>query len=192
MTKPLRFFAGAIVVGIVAGATAYGLYYYFGPSTAGAGAMVSGTPGTVAMADKVLPESLQFTDLNGHTHTLGQWRGKLLLINFWATWCVPCRKEIPFLEAAQKRYGPHGFQVIGPAVDDPKAVRRQLQALGITYPVMTGTPETMISLMTTLGNQPGALPYSVLVGPKGHVIKRQLGAFSLKQLDTLIEHHLPG
>ncbi|MDN5874634.1 MAG: TlpA family protein disulfide reductase [Sinobacteraceae bacterium] len=190
MAKLLRFFAGAVVLGVAAGGTAFGLYYYFGngsESSNNASAVAS-----TATADKQLSASMQFTDLEGHTHELKQWRGKLLLINFWATWCVPCRKEIPYLAKAQKRYGPHGFQVIGPAVDDPKAVRAQMQSLGIDYPVMTGTPEAMINRMDTLGNRLGALPFSVLVGPDGRVIDRHLGAFSSKELNLLIEHNLPG
>lgn len=180
MNSTLRFFSGVILAGVVAGATGYALYRYYGPSL-----------GQTIAADKPLPGDLQFTDLAGKVHKLKEWRGRLLLINFWATWCGPCRKEIPILVKAQERFGPHGFQIIGPAVDDPAAVRQEKDVLGIDYPIMTGTPETMISLMDTLGNGPGGLPFSVLVGADGRVIERHLGEFDANDLEKLIEQNLP-
>lgn len=180
MNTTIRFLVGAMVAGVIAGVTGFGLYYYLGPGA-----------GESDLASQQLPADMKFTDLAGKTHTLEEWRGRLLLINFWATWCGPCRKEIPDLVKAQKTYGSRGFQIIGPAVDDPTAVRQEKDLLGIDYPIMTGTPETMISLMGHLGNRPGGLPFSVLVGADGHVIERHLGAFDPKDLNTLIVENLP-
>lgn len=182
MNRIMRFVLGVVLGGVIAGVTGFGLYsYYYGNGS-----------GDNDIADQVLPANLELTDLNGHKHTLGEWRGHLLLINFWATWCGPCKKEIPLLAKAQKRYAAQGLQIIGPAVDDPTTVRQEASLLGIDYPVMVGTPEQMISLMSTLGNQPGGLPFSVLVSPDGRVIQRHLGEFGSKELNTLIEQNLPG
>ncbi|HEX7381236.1 MAG TPA: TlpA disulfide reductase family protein [Nevskiaceae bacterium] len=185
MARIVRLFSAAIVAGVVAGATGFALYRYVGPSSGSSSSAPAASATTVALAD------ITFTGLDGQTHRLADWHGKLLLVNFWATWCAPCRVEIPALVAAQKKYGARGFQVIGPAVDDPAAVRAQLGELGIDYPVMTGTPEEMIRTMGALGNDPGALPFSVLIGADGHIITNHLGAFSAAQLDTLIREHLP-
>jgi len=84
------------------------------------------------------------------------------------------------------------LQVIGPAVDDPDAVRSMLGPLGINYPVLTGTPDSMIDLMEKLGNGPGGLPFSVVVSPDGMLIDRHLGEFTTAELAKLVEKHLPG
>ena len=181
MNSTVRFTLGVLLGGVIAGATAFGLYSHF-----------YGKPFGDDIADQMLPANLSMTDLAGKKHEVSEWRGHLLLINFWATWCGPCKKEIPALVAAQKKYGSRGFQVIGPAVDDPDAVRQESQLLGIDYPVMVGTPESMIGLMNSLGNQPGGLPFSVLVSADGRIIQRHLGEFDAHDLNTLIEQNLPG
>jgi len=181
MKGGLRFVVGVVLVGVIAGATGFGLYWHY----MGGGRIDDD-------AHQSLPAGLAMTDLDGHVHKLSEWRGHLLLINFWATWCGPCKKEIPALVQAQKAYGARGFQVIGPAVDDPTAVRQEQALLGIDYPVMVGTPETMIGLMNTLGNQPGGLPFSVLVSPDGAILQRHLGEFDPKDLNALIQQYLPG
>jgi thiol-disulfide isomerase/thioredoxin len=143
-------------------------------------------------APKPLPPGLQFSGLDGKPHTLDEWHGKLLLVNFWATWCSPCLAEIPDLLKLEKQYGGRGFQIVGPAVDDPDQVRGMVAQLGIDYPVLVGSPDQLIGIMEKLGNAQGALPYSLLVGPDGLVVYRQLGAFSKGELAALIEGHLPG
>lgn len=182
MNQNLRFALAVVLVGIIAGATGFGLYSYYNGKTFGGN----------DVANQTLPAHIELTDLDGRKHKFSEWRGHLLLINFWATWCGPCRKEIPELAQAQTKYGSRGFQIIGPAVDDPTAVRQEVKALGINYPVMVGTPEEMISLMNTLGNQPAGLPFSVLVSADGHIIQRHLGEFDATELNTLIKQNLPG
>ena len=139
-----------------------------------------------------LPQGIRMNDLEGHAHTLDEWRGKLLLVNFWATWCGPCLHEIPELVKLQGQYAARGFQVVGPAVDDPDAVRGALAGLGIDYPVLITTePEDMLKVMDTLDNSIGGLPFSLLVAPDGRIVKRQLGEFSFAELAALIEANLP-
>jgi thiol-disulfide isomerase/thioredoxin len=142
-------------------------------------------------ADEPLPPGLQLSGLDGHSHGFEEWHGKLLLVNFWATWCTPCLHEIPELVKLQKQYAAQGLQIVGPAVDDPDSVRSMLGPLGINYPVLTGTPDAMIDLMEKLGNGPGGLPFSVLVSPEGRILDRQLGEFTPNQLSTLLQKHLP-
>jgi thiol-disulfide isomerase/thioredoxin len=143
-------------------------------------------------AGKPLPTGIQMSDLDGHPHTLDEYRGKLLLINFWATWCGPCLHEIPQLAKLQTEFGARGLQIIGPAVDDPDAVRGMLATLAINYPVLvTKAPEEMIKTMDQLGNSVGGLPFSVLVGADGKIIKRQIGEFSAAELKELVESQLP-
>jgi thiol-disulfide isomerase/thioredoxin len=168
-----------VVACVIAAAAGFGVYHY---TRGGAGAEAVNQP---------LPQGVELTDLDGHSHGFQDWHGKLLLVNFWATWCTPCLHEIPELVKLQTQYAAQGLQVIGPAVDDPDSVRSMLKPLGINYPVLTGTTDGMIDLMEKLGNGPGGLPFSVLVSPDGRIIERQLGEFTPAQLSELLGKHLP-
>lgn len=140
-----------------------------------------------------LPADITLRDLKGRPVSLSLWKSHLLLINFWAPWCLPCRKEIPTLIKAQKKYGRLGFRVVAVTVDDPSAARRGSRLLGITYPVLVSrSPTQIIKLMDALGNHNVAgIPFSILISPSGSIIKRYLGALTSTGLDKLIAKHLP-
>ncbi|WP_295688246.1 TlpA disulfide reductase family protein [uncultured Nevskia sp.] len=149
-------------------------------------------PGTTAAApSESLPAGIALSDLDGHKYSLDDYKGKLMIVNFWATWCAPCLNEIPILVKMQERYGAKGFQLIGPAVDDVEEARRAAPGLKFNYPVAVGTPEDMLELMSTLGNDQGGLPFSVVIAPDGRIIERQLGEYSEVELAGLIEKYLP-
>lgn len=140
--------------------------------------------------DGAMAPELEMATLDGNTLRLSDQRGKLVLINFWATWCPPCLKEIPLLVEAQARYGDRGLQILGPAMDDPEQVRAMLGRLNIQYPVLTG--EIAVSrAMDALGDTLGALPFSVLISPEGYVIQRKHGEYERAELIELVEAHLP-
>lgn len=133
--------------------------------------------------------SLQFTDLQGNPVTLAAWQDKLLLVNFWASWCAPCRKEIPMLTEVQQEYGPQGFQIVGPAMDEPDVAAQLAEVMKINYPVFAGSTE-IIQAMDALGDQIGALPFSVLIRPDGTVVMRHSGELQRDSLVALIETNL--
>jgi thiol-disulfide isomerase/thioredoxin len=174
----MRNFPLIVLACLAAAAAGYGVYRYGG----------FGQPDT----PQPLPPGLQFTGLDGKPRALDEWHGKLLLVNFWATWCSPCLAEIPDLVKLEKQYRGRGFQIVGPAVDDPDAVRSMIGQIGIDYPVLLGSPDELIGDMEKLGNKQGALPFSLLVNSQGLVVERQLGAFSKGELAALIEKNLPG
>ena len=130
-------------------------------------------------------------DLDGHSHRLSEFRGKLLLVNFWATWCGPCLKEMPLLVGAQNEYGKLGFQVIGPALDEVDAVRAMAKKIGINYPIMVGD-EDITDAMDALGDELGALPFSVLIARDGRILTRVTGGLTQEKLTKLISAELPG
>ncbi|HKY91744.1 MAG TPA: TlpA disulfide reductase family protein [Nevskiaceae bacterium] len=128
--------------------------------------------------------------LDGGAARLSDYRGKLVLINFWATWCAPCLKEIPLLVEMQGRYAARGLQILGPAMDDVEAVKIQAPRMGIRYPILVGQ-EQIPAIMEKLGDTLGALPFSVLISPDGYVVLRKHGEFSRDELTALLEKHLP-
>lgn len=134
--------------------------------------------------------SVSFITLEGQKVSLEDWKGKLLLVNFWATWCAPCRKEMPILIDAQKRYGARGLQIIGPALDEAEAVRGLATKLKINYPLMVDDGK-IESAMFLMGNSAGGLPFSVLIDPQGRIVRTVLGDMSAAELDRLINAHLP-
>jgi peroxiredoxin len=129
-------------------------------------------------------------DLAGKTHTLGEWRGKLVLLNFWATWCPPCRREIPLFMRFQDRYQRQGLQIVGIAVDNPEPVARYWQKMHLNYPILLADDRTF-DLMAAYGNTDGSLPYSILITSDGRIAKAKLGAFESKELEGLVEPLLP-
>ena len=118
-----------------------------------------------------------FEGPNGETVRLSDWRGKPLLVNFWATWCPPCVHELPLLNAFHDAQAPKGWQLVGLAVDQPSAVRNFLQKLPLRFPVgMAGLAGTELS--RSLGNATGGLPFTVVFGAEGSVIHRKIGQVS--------------
>ncbi|MFY7867822.1 TlpA family protein disulfide reductase [Roseateles sp.] len=130
----------------------------------------------------------RFDMLGGGELLASQFRGKPLLLNFWATWCPPCVKELPELGQFQREFQARGWQVLGLAVDSPSAVREFLKkipldiALGLAG--LTGT-----DLSRKLGNSQGGLPFSVAFGSSGEVVWRKLGATSLAELQQMAVKH---
>jgi thiol-disulfide isomerase/thioredoxin len=125
----------------------------------------------------------RFPDLSGQMRPLLEWRGRGLVCNFWATWCAPCREEIPLLNAAQAKYAANGLQVVGIAVDNAANVREFIKSTEIHYPVLLAGADA-IDLMRDLGNTSGGLPYTVLLDARGRLAGHKLGAFSAGDLDA--------
>jgi len=121
-------------------------------------------------------------DLDGTERHLSHWRGRPLVLNFWATWCAPCREEIPLLIDLQKRYADRGLQVVGVAIDRPSSVAAYRAEFGINYPILLADEDTF-DVMKKYGNATGALPYTVIFDSAGNVSQRKLGAFRTAELE---------
>lgn len=134
-------------------------------------------PNAVATDAEATFWASQFEDPHGDALNLAAWRGKLLLVNFWATWCPPCVEELPLLNAFYRTHAARGWQVLALAVDQPSAVRSFLQKLPLDFPVgMAGLAGTQLS--RELGNPTGGLPYTVVMGADGAVLHRKIGKVS--------------
>ncbi|MBL8515136.1 MAG: TlpA family protein disulfide reductase [Betaproteobacteria bacterium] len=114
-----------------------------------------------------------FHDLNGQKQALGQWAGKHLLINFWATWCPPCVEEMPRLNAWSAS-SPKNIQIVGIAADSVANVEKFRNQHRISFPLMIEEAKS-IEFSKRLGNRTGLLPFSVLLDPGGEVVATFLG-----------------
>jgi thiol-disulfide isomerase/thioredoxin len=124
-------------------------------------------------------------DLDGKPQRLDAWPGKVLLVNFWASWCEPCREEIPALNRLQQQYGAQGLQVLGIAIDEPDAVRQFQAQVPMAYPVLLA-PDQGIRLMEQWGNRFGVLPYSVVFDRQGQLRQRHPGAISAQEAEAAV------
>lgn len=131
-----------------------------------------------------MPE-VSLPDLSGQQRKLSEWREKVLIINFWATWCPPCRKEIPEFIALQKELGHAGLQFIGIAIEEKEPVDEYLTFIDINYPMLIAG-DTGIALSSQFGNRIGAVPYTVVVDQKGNIVHRHPGEITRKQLLDIV------
>ncbi|MFC5498685.1 TlpA disulfide reductase family protein [Caenimonas terrae] len=125
--------------------------------------------------------STSFQTPQGAALPMAAFRGKPLLINFWATWCPPCVEELPMIDAFYRQHAGNGWQVVGLALDQPSAVRSFLLRTPVTFPVGLGGLEGT-ELGRSLGNASGALPFSVVVSAVGGVLHRRMGRLTAGEL----------
>ncbi len=139
---------------------------------------------TTSTSPVLLPE-FTLSDLSGRQHSIKEWQGKVLVINFWATWCPPCLKEMPEFEAMQKEYSQKGLQFIGVAIDDAEPVKDFIANKKITYPILLGQ-DSGTQLAHSLGNIVNTVPFTVIVDKKGQVVKTHMGELSRSALLEIV------
>jgi peroxiredoxin len=138
---------------------------------------------------KPIDTSYTFIDLQGNSHKLEEWKGKWVILNFWATWCQACREEIPSFIKLQSDFKNTNLQVIGIAVDQIDDVNDFVKNYDFNYPILIGQDQA-ISLAVQLGNQRQGLPFTVLISPSGKVLNRHLGVINNQQLQEFINPYI--
>jgi thiol-disulfide isomerase/thioredoxin len=125
-------------------------------------------------------------DLEGRTQSLGRWRGRVLVVNFWATWCAPCREEIPVFIKLQSRHAARGLQFVGIAIDQRDKVEPFVRDFGMNYPVLLGGMD-MVELSRRVGNRLGALPFTIVMDRSGAIVNVQLGVVKETKLEPMLQ-----
>ncbi len=128
---------------------------------------------------------INLPDVSGKPRDLTEWQGKILIINFWATWCPPCLKEIPEFIKLQDKFKDKNVQFIGIAVDDKQAVETYLQSNPVNYPMLIGEDKA-IALSQQLGNIVNAVPFSLIINQQGQIIHRHPGELSSQKIIKII------
>ena len=118
-----------------------------------------------------------------------QWRGKVLVVNFWASWCPPCVEEMPALDKLQQEFLSQNVLIVGIGIDSPSNIREFLEMTPISYPIVIGGVEGS-SLSKQMGNAQGALPYTVIIKANGQSSNSKLGKMSEEELRKAIKSAL--
>jgi peroxiredoxin len=133
-------------------------------------------------------EQFSLRGLDGVNHTLADWKGKVIMLNFWSTWCASCQAEISDFIAFQKEYQAKGLQVVGLGMDAEQKLRNVQRTLEINYPILIADPERNANLIKQWGNSSGIIPYTVVIDRDGRIIYTHRGPL---HRDTFDENVLP-
>jgi peroxiredoxin len=177
MTKKLfGYFVNIVAVLLIAFAVRYYLSDHSFIQTGAA----TGSSGTQTLF------AAKFPDINGKSQAISQWKGKIIVVNFWATWCPPCREEMPELSQLQQQYQDHGLVVLGISTDGLDKIQEFAKENPVSYPLLSGEIGAMDAGLS-LGNDKGVLPYTVIIKPDGSIAKTYFGRVNQTQLkETLI------
>jgi thiol-disulfide isomerase/thioredoxin len=134
----------------------------------------------------VAVHGFELMDLDGNMRSSDEWSGKPLLVNFWASWCVPCRKEMPALMELHEKYADQGFEVIGIAADELEKINAFLEKTPVSYPLLYGEITSVFELSEGYGNEIGVLPHSAFVDRDGVVRHSVIGEITVEEAEELI------
>lgn len=124
-------------------------------------------------------------DLDGNMRQLSEWNGKGRLVNFWATWCAPCRREIPLLKKTQEAHGADGIQVIGIAVDFPEQVAAYAEEAQFNYPILVGQEDAMAAAEAS-GIDFIGMPFTMVLAPDGELLKTHIGEIVEVHIENIV------
>jgi thiol-disulfide isomerase/thioredoxin len=142
------------------------------------------SPEAQGAAQRLMQSTL--SDSSGKPQAMEQWRGKVVVVNFWATWCTPCREEIPALMRIQHRYAANGLHLVGIALDNVSKVREYASEMQIDYTLLIGSIDTL-DLSKDLGNRAGVLPFTVVLDRSGKLAHAHIGVLTESALSAVLE-----
>jgi thiol-disulfide isomerase/thioredoxin len=154
------------------------------PGPAGAEAPREEMPPPPTKVPEQLPE-IRLPDVDGVAHGLADWKGRPLVVNFWATWCDPCRREIPLLKTLRRERAADHLEIVGIAVDHPEEVRKYVQAHGIDYPILVGD-QGGLEAVSAFGMET-VLPFSVFADRQGRIVTLKVGELHQDEAELILD-----
>jgi thiol-disulfide isomerase/thioredoxin len=133
--------------------------------------------------------SAAFPDLSRRPRRLIEWQGRILVCNFWATWCAPCREEMPMLTEVRQNYASKGVEFVGIGIDSAAKIVQFSKNYPVSYPLLVAGPEA-VELMRGLGNSGGGLPFTIVLDRSGTLAHRWLGVLSREELEGALARML--
>jgi len=143
-------------------------------------------PATADVRDEPIYPAFQLADIDGIERDFSEWAGKHRLLNFWATWCAPCRREIPLLKAFQDEQSGYGFQVIGIAVDFPEQVASYAESAEFNYPILVGQEDAM-AVAESSGVEFIGMPFTMIVAADGELLNTHIGEIFAADLEHIVK-----
>ena len=181
MQRSFLIFATAFIA-LMAGALFYAARF---PVQTAAPVAAAPPPAIELSYEPVFP-AFQLADLDGNQHDFSEWAGKHRLVNFWATWCAPCRREIPLLKTFQDEYGENGFLVIGVAVDFPDQVAQYAESAEFNYPILVGQEDAM-AVAESSGVDFIGMPFTMIVAADGELLNSHIGEIVKADLEHIVK-----
>ena len=130
--------------------------------------------------------ALTLPDLQNKPQALSQWHGKVLVVNFWATWCEPCRKEIPVFVKMQEELAAKGLQFVGISIDNVEKTAEFARNFSINYPNLIGSFDT-VEISRLAGNHRRVLPYTIILDRSGNIVATEQGGVTRDKLLNLVK-----
>ncbi|HUO96965.1 MAG TPA: TlpA disulfide reductase family protein [Steroidobacteraceae bacterium] len=186
-SRPLRLaYVGFALLGsAVLGAYLYDLRHPAAARPAAVARTAEPTAATIAPVVPPLTPAVTLKDLDGKSHALADWQGKALVINFWATWCAPCRREIPLLNRIRRDYAAKSVEVVGIAVDFADDVRAFTREFPISYPLLVGE-EDGLEAARAFGVATLAFPFTAFTDRRGRLITLHVGELHPGQAEAIL------
>lgn len=130
--------------------------------------------------------SSHLLDLSGKKQSLTKWKGNYIVVNFWATWCAPCRKEMPELDKIHKKFRSKGVIVVGVSIDDLETLRQFNPSTKVKYHILSGGMEAMNTSLL-LGNDKAIVPYTLVINKEGKIAATYAGLINATELEQDLE-----
>ena len=178
-----------IIVAALAAGAGFAAFQFIGEGSASEAVTTPNTPAVDLRGDGLVGQrrpDYTLGSVDGSIVSADEFDGQVVLVNFWATWCAPCREEMPMLMAFREDHRAKGVEVVGIAIDDVAAARGFVDELGIEYPNLVGSTDVMATIRL-YGNASGALPYTVLVDSDGIVRWTRMGVLEEEDLESRIQ-----
>jgi len=179
-------------VALIAAAAGFGIYHFaIGPHSKGPVVTdeTPAPPATTESATPAVPDVLpDFTlsNLDGQPTSIKSWTGKSMIVNFWATWCAPCRREIPLLKKIQQQHGAEGFQIVGVAVDFKEDVQKFAKEIGIDYPVLVGEQDGL-EAVNKFGQGSIGFPFTAITDNQQRIVLFHVGEIHEQQAEVFLD-----